>query len=442
MLPLWALIALVVLLILLEGFFSGSETVYTSTSKAFIHDLARRGDPRAGEIRAMLSRTERFLGTTLTGANLTLVAATSLCQVMVTDYIAPSPAFQAFAAAYPAPWDWIYVVNAVIMTPSLLIMAELVPKSLGRAHADTLALRLVRPLRLAETLLAPVSYGVTRIATLLAGWAGGGVQSAFEPAVTREDLRAVAAMAAEQEVVPDLVGSILLTVFELDRKPVASKMVPLVDVVSVSEDATVGDVERLSVETGHAQFPVFSGRVDEIVGVVSLRVLLYEGSLEGAALPPQTPIGPYIRRQVLFVPETKSVSSLLHELRYQHVPMAVAVDEYGGVVGILTMEDLVEELVGELNDERDRPAVALAMIEGGAFECDGKMTIESLGDALGCTVTREGFDTVAGLVLKLAGRIPAAGERFRFGNYEIEVVSVVKHKVARLRFRKVAEDEP
>ncbi len=442
MLPLWVLIGLVGLLILLEGFFSGSETVYTSTSKAFIHDLAQRGDPRADRIRSMLAQPERFLGTTLTGANLTLVSATSLCQVIVGHYLEPSVAFQAFVAAVPAPWDWAYVANAFIMTPSLLILAELVPKSLARAHADTLALRLVRPLRLAEALLAPLSFVVTKVSGVLAGWAGGPLQNAFKPAVTREDLKAIAVMATEQEVVPDLVGSILLTVFELDRKPVSCMMVPLVDVVSVAEGATVGDVERLSGATGHAQFPVFSGRIDEIIGVVSLRHLLYEAPPGGGDLPAHTPIGPYIRRQVLFVPETKSVTSLLHELRYQHSSMAVVVDEYGGVVGILTLEDLVEELVGELHDERDRPAAALAMLEGGSFECDGKMTIESFGDALGCTVTRDGFDTVAGLVLKLAGRIPAAGERVRFGAYEIEVVTVLKHRLARLRVRQVEATPP
>jgi CBS domain containing-hemolysin-like protein len=437
MLPLWVLIGLVLLLILLQGFFSGSETVYTSTSKAFIHDLAQRGDPRAGEIRTMLSRTERFLGTTLTGTNLAMVASTSLCQVIVRRYIEPSAAFQAFVIAVPAPWDWGTVSNALIMIPSILVLAELVPKSLARAHADALALPLVRPLRLAQTILAPISFLVARMAATLAGWAGGPMQNAFKPAVTREDLKAMAVMAAEQEVVPDLVGSILLTVFELDRKPVSSMMVPLVDVASVPEEATVGDVERLSVATGHAQFPVFSARVDEIVGVVSLRHLLYAASAHGGDLPAHTAIGPYIRRQVMFVPETKSVTSLLHELRYQHIPMAVVVDEYGGVVGILTLEDLVEELVGELHDERDRPAAALAILEGGAFECDGKMSIAALGEALGCTVNRDGFDTVAGLVLKLAGRIPAAGERFRFGDYEIEVVRVVKHKVARLRLRQL-----
>ena len=139
----------------------------------------------------------------------------------------------------------------------------------------------------------------------------------------------------------------------------------------------------------------------------------------------------------MFVPESRSVSGLLHELRYQHTPMAVVVDEYGGVVGILTLEDLVEELVGELHDERDRPAAVMAMLEGGAFECDGKTSIEVLGDALGFVIDREGFDTAAGLLLKLAGRIPAEGERFRFDDYEIEVVKVVKHRLARLRFRRV-----
>jgi len=439
MLPLWALIAMVGVLVLLEGFFSGSETVYTSTSKAFIHDLAQRGDPRAGLIRDMLSRTERFLGATLTGTNLAMVAATSLCQVIVMRHVVPSAGFQAFVEAVPAPWNWEYVVNAFIMTPSILVMAELVPKSIGRAHADRLALALIGPLRLAATVLLPVSWSVGRVAAFLASLGGGPVHNAFAPTVTRDDLKAMAAMASEQEIVPDVVGSILQSVFELDRKPVSTMMVPLVDVVAVPLQATVGDVERLSVETGHAQFPVFEGRSDSIVGVVSLRHLLYESSERGQDLPPETPIAPYVRREVMFVPESRSVSGLLHELRTEHTPMAVVVDEYGGVVGILTLVDLVEELVGELHDERDRPAAVLAMLEGGAFECDGKTTIEVLSDALGLVIQRDGFDTAAGLVLKLAGRIPSEGERFRFDQYEVEIVKVTRHRLARLRFRRLGE---
>jgi putative hemolysin len=436
MLPLWLLFAVVALLILLVGFFCASETVYTSTSKAFIHDLAGRGDPRAGVIRDMLAHTERFLGTTLTGTNLALVTATSLCQVIVSNRIIPTPGFQAFIAAVPVPWNWDAVLNALIMTPSTLILAELVPKSIGRAHADALALRLVAPLRYAETLLFPVSWAGAKAAEALVGWIGGPVQNAFKPAVTRDDLRAIAVMAAEQEIVPNTVGSILQTVFELDRKSVASQMVPLVDMVSLPVSATVGDVERLSVETGHAQFPVFETRVDDIVGIVSLRHLLYEASAAGGDLPPETPIEPYIRRQILFVPESKSVTSLLQELRYQHIPMAVVVNEYGGVVGILTLEDLVEALVGELHDERERPAAALAVLEGGAFECDGKTSIGALGDTLGCVVERDRFETVAGLVLSIAGRIPSEGDRFPFGEYDIEVTKVERHRVSRLRFRR------
>lgn len=442
MLPLWLLFGMVALLVLLTGFFCASETVYTSTSKAFIHDLAQRGDPRAREIRDMLARTERFLGTTLTGTNLALVAATSLCQAIVSHRIVPTPAFQAFVKAVPVPWDWEYVLNALIMTPSMLVLAELVPKSIGRAHADALALRLVKPLRFAEKLLFPVSWAGARVAETLAGWAGGPVRPAFRPAVTREDLRAMAAMAAEQDVVPDTVGSILQTVFELDRKCAADLMVPLIDVVSLPLTATVGDVERLSVETGHAQFPVYGSRVDEILGIVSLRHLLYEAPPGGGDLPPDTPIGPYVRRQVLFVPETRSVTSLLQELRYQHIPMAVVVNEYGGVTGILTLEDLLAALTGELHDERDRPAAALAVLEGGAFECDGRLSVEALSDTLGCTIEGGRFRTVAGLVLSLADRIPQEGETLAFDDYEIEVVRRVGQRLSRLRFRRRRRADP
>ena len=146
-------------------------------------------------------------------------------------------------------------------------------------------------------------------------------------------------------------------------------------------------------------------------------------------------------RNITFVPESKPVGGLLHELRFQHIPMAVVVDEHGGVVGILTLEDLVEEIVGDIQDERDRPISEVAILGEDIFDCDGKLEIEDLEAHLGMDIDRDGFETVAGLVLKLGGRIPRAKDHLRFRDYDIEVLDVVKHKVTRLRFRRLAGKE-
>jgi CBS domain containing-hemolysin-like protein len=214
-------------------------------------------------------------------------------------------------------------------------------------------------------------------------------------------------------------------------------------VASVSLDATFAEVEELAVKTGFARFPVYQDRIDDIVGIVSLRHLLYEGSgNDTEPVGPATPIRRYVRRSITFIPESKPVGELLHELRYQRIPMAVVVDEHGGVTGILTLEDLVEEIVGDIQDERDRPVLPLTRIGNSQFECDGRLDIEDLEQHLNLEIEHNGFETAAGLALKIAGRIPQPGEQFDFGNYTLEILNVEKRRISRLRFRKKNAGKP
>ena len=425
MLLVLSIAVIVLVLVLIEGFFSGSETVFTSASKTFLHGQAEKGEPRAALAREILARPELFLGTTLIGTNLAVVSSTTLAHVVIGQY---------------APTDWQNVLNTLIMTPLILIVGELLPKSIGRARADALALRLARSLKRAEWVLYPLVVLAGKLAGAVAALTGARGSSGTGASVTRDDLRAVAELAVEQGLIPESAGSMLDTVFGLDRQPVSSIMVPLVDVSSVPLDASVERVERLSVEAGYSRFPVYQGRVDEIVGVVDLRQLLYALTAEGDGETPQPPsaqITPFVQRNVVFVPETKSVGALLDEMRYQKIPMAVVVDEHGGVVGIVTAEDLIEEVVGEIHDERDRPLGDVTEVAAEVYECDGRLQIDELADRLGIEITKEGFETVAGFVLSIAGRIPVKGDKFRYRDYEVEVVDVVRRRVARLLFRRL-----
>jgi CBS domain containing-hemolysin-like protein len=388
-----------------------------------IRRRAGAGEAAAILVQGVLDRVETFLGTTLVGTNLALISATSLADSLVSRY------------------DWAHeyagLLNVLFMTPLVLVVGELLPKSIGRARSEQVSLLAVRPLLFAYWLLSPLVLVVSWLSGLCAGLFGRG-DARRSVYVTREDLAAMAALAAEEGLVEGASGTMLQTVFELDKRPVSGVMVPLVSVRSLALAATVEDLEQLAMHSGHSRFPVHARRVDDVVGIVDLRRVLYEiADQDDPVLRRRLSIEPFVDRDLLFVPETKSVGSLLHELRVQPQPMAAVVDEHGGVVGIVTVEDLIEEVVGEIQDERDRESHDVTRIDDSAFECDGKLAVRDLSEHLGVEIPPDGFETVGGWIMKTAGHIPTAGESFDANGYEVQVVAMDRRRVSRVRFRRL-----
>ena len=230
----------------------------------------------------------------------------------------------------------------------------------------------------------------------------------------------------------------MTSVLELDNRPVDSIMVPLVDVKSLPITATIGDLEELVKQTGFTRFPVYESRIDEIVGVIGIRRCMFENGLYADdvshAWIARQPIAPLVERSIGFVPETKTVGALLNDFRMGRLPMAAVVDEYGGVVGVVTMEDLIGLLIGGVADLRNQSTLPIRHISEGVFECDGKADIHDLADTLGITIDNDGYETAAGLALKLFGRIPSKGSSVHFKGYEIRVLEVAGHRISKLRF--------
>jgi len=224
------------------------------------------------------------------------------------------------------------------------------------------------------------------------------------------------------------------SVLELRDRPVSSVMVPLVNIASVPLGATVADLEREAARRPFSRFPVHEGRVDNIVGIVSTVDVL---RAEALGDPAATPIEPFVQREVAYVPETKPVGELLRELRYSSAPMAFVVEEHGGVVGLATVTDLVEEVVGRIRDARLEGPADLIARGSRVFECDGDMDVTELAELTGLAIRKEGFETVGGLVMKLTGHIPQAGDSVDFGPFRVEVLEASSRRVQRLRFTRV-----
>lgn len=428
MLELLFYLPVLLLLIGLSAFFSGSEMAYNSASGLRMDELARNGDRRALSFCRFLHHPELFLGTVLVGNNLVNISLVTIAQMLLAGWLEAAGPVRAWLPAAAAD----ELLTSVLVTPVVLVFGEILPKAVGRNNAESFSLLMARPMYWGGMVLRPLIVAINWIAQGLTRPFSGANAGGHRSLVTREDLMVIAEMLAEQGLVNHDAGDMLQSVLEMDQKPVETVMVPLVEMRSLAQTATVAELEQLTAETGFTRFPVYSGRIDEIVGVISLREVLARTSYDEQDEPDflHQQIAPFVNRAVTFVPESKPVSDLLPELRGREVPMAMVIDEYGGVIGLVTIEDLAAQIVGTLSG---RASLGIRCVENG-FECDGKLDVRDLEEELGCTIENVGFETAAGLVLKELGRIPEVGETFRYASFEVTVLSLRHRRIERLSF--------
>ncbi|OPZ31652.1 MAG: Magnesium and cobalt efflux protein CorC [Lentisphaerae bacterium ADurb.BinA184] len=328
--------------LLAMGFFSGTETALTSVDPLFIHAQEQRGDRNAPRVRQLLSRMEMVLVTTLVGTNLMHVSSATLAELLLHRHV---------------PGQWEALVNTLLMTPIILVFCEMVPKATGRTHANRLSLLVARPLRAVELAFLPIVALVNVLSTGAARLFGGPRRR--RGAVTRDDLQVITDMAAEEGTLPEGAVGMVQTVFELRDRPVSSVMIPLMQMAAVREEAMVEDALRLSAVTGFSRFPVYRGHIREVVGILDVRAVLYRlpaENLRQSSAPPRAPVRNFMQADFARVPEHRPVGELLHELHFHKTPMAAVINRGGAVIGFVTTEDLIEEVVGDIRDERETDA--------------------------------------------------------------------------------------
>lgn len=292
------------------------------------------------------------------------------------------------------------------------------------------------PERLLEILLPPFSAManvVTPLTSLVIGWLGEA-----ESTTPRANGNGSTSPADHDDVTPDQEdGRLLRSVVDFGDTLVREVMTPRPDVVAVRADATVDDLRALVREQQYSRLPVYRDNLDNIVGLVVVKDLI-QREVAGDATVTE------IMRPAAFVPETKRVADLLREFQQRRFQLAMVVDEYGGIAGLVSVEDLIEELVGEIRDEYDLEAEPIVQEPDGAFVFSAKVAIEEMTDRLGITIEDEGFETVGGYVLTRAGHVPASGERIEADGVEIEVLEAERRRIHKVRVRRLPpppEDE-
>ncbi len=432
---------LLALLYVLMGFFCAAEAAFTSASYSWLKEQADSGNATARTAYHFVQHIGAFLGTVLFGTNILSISIATLSRALVVTYLLHTRAVSALVATLHLGHNAGDLLASCLVTPTVLLFSEMIPKAIARQRADQATLLLAPPLRLAAALFHPFVTLLDKISERLTHHlAVSGQDALSQSKVSREDLRILAEVATEQGLVPREAGEMFQTVLDLDNQTVGTIMVPLSEVRALPVTASMDDLEALAIETGFTRFPVYEKRMDDIIGIVSYRECLHNRyTFENSSNRPniQQPIADFVDHNVLFVPEFKTVSTLLAELRRRHTPMAVVIDEYGGMVGLTTIEDLAEEIVGDFHRlTGGQSPDALQWLDTTTCECSGQTDIRQLEPLFGVPMDNLGVETAAGFVLKQLDRIPEPGDAFRHRNVTVTVIAMQRHRITRLRFTK------
>jgi putative hemolysin len=405
----WLALTFIVAAVAASAFFSGSETGLVSANRIRLRGRVRAGRPGAVQLSALLERQERTLSAILIGNNMAVVGGSAVATAMAREALGP---------AGPA-------VAALVMTTVMLVFGEMVPKAYFRIKADSVMLVAARPLRAVCTILKPL----IDLASIFTGVVFLILRTKrTKQLVTRDDVRLILKESGREGVLRPRQREMLESVIELGSTFVREVMIPLPDVVSIPESTTVGQVKELLKGKGHTRYPAYRERVDEIIGVLNVFDLLFSER----QLPSGAPVKRYLR-PVPVIPETKRIDILLFELQKERAPMAVVVNEFGACIGIVTVEDIVEEIMGEITDEHERAQLKIKRMGDGSYIMDAKADIDDINDELDIELPKERYDTIGGLVLKRLGRIPKVGESVVVGDVRFEVLGVHKFGIRTIR---------
>lgn len=377
------LILLIVILLVLQAFFAGSEIALISCDKIKMRSLAENGSTSARLVLDSYSRVERFLGTSLLGINLCLILNTLFLTFFIQDN-------------YGAGRELLAVL---ILSPLIVVFGQVVPKAVFHSKKDTVILWAIYPLWFSSKLFFPALYLVDLFTKGLLKLMG----KEKDGSVTREELIDVIE-GDKSNPVTDYDKRVLKRIFGFSETTVEEIMIPLVNVKAIEENAYVRQAIDLIKGSGHTRIPVFSERIDNIKGILHAFYLLgYEKSND--------PVRKYVR-PAYYVPESKLVNELLDEMKEERITMAVVVDEYGGAVGILTIEDILEEVVGEIEDEYDKGAKLWRKIREAEYLINPVIEIDQINDDLGLGIPdEEDYETLGGFLLTRFGSIPREGEK-------------------------------
>ena len=398
-------------LLVLSAFFSMSETALMALSRIRIRHMIEENVKGAKLIEKLTEDPNRLLGAILIGNNIVNIAASALATILFVDLINES--------AGPA-------VATVVMTILVLIFGEITPKSIAKQRSETVALMVSKPIAAIVKILKPLVSIFT--------WISGGFirllganPKASEPFITEEELKTMVGVSEEEGVLEDVEKEMIFNVFDFADAQVKDVMVQRVDIIAVDLEATYDDVLEVIKKEQFSRLPVYNQTIDDIIGVLNVKDLIIAGQNRD-----EFKVADFMR-EPSYTFEFKKIAELFSEMKKSRNHMRVVLDEYGGTVGIVTIEDLIEEVFGDIEDEYDDYNKEIEVIKEDEYIVDGSAKLDDISDLIGVMMESEEFDSIGGFIIGELGRFPEQNEEVQLSGTKFIVEEIDKNRIKKVR---------
>jgi len=421
----WVGLAAVLALMALHALLAAAKSAFSSARRGRLRQMAEENIPRARRAAHLAEDASQLLGTIYLGKALVMTTAIT---VAALSLIAPLGSALADAGL---PKTWANALALLLIVGALaaveLVLGRLVPEAIAAAQPEHWALQLARPVQVLRTLLWPLVRLLVWVSNHLAA-PFGGLPLSGVALITEEEIKTLVDAGEEEGVIAEDEKAMIYSIFEFGDTRAREVMVPRIDLIALDVDTSLQEALDVVVEAGHSRIPIYERTVDHIVGLLYAKDLLVRLREQGAEPPLRE-----ILRPAYFVPETKKVDDLLREMQQRRVHMAIVVDEYGGTAGLVTVEDILEEIVGEIQDEYDAEEPVFEQISDNEYLLDARMDLDDVNYLLGTELPTESGDTLGGLIYSSLGKVPTPGEQLHIDGLTIEVLTVAGRRIRKVR---------
>ncbi len=403
------LYVLVVACIAMSAFFSGSETAFATVNKIRMKNLAAEGNKKAEKVLRISEDYDKTLSAILIGNNIVNIASASMGTVICTAFFGANGAW----------------ISTIIMTLVVLIFGEITPKTFAKDNAERFSLAVVNVLDLIIKVLSPLAFVFLQLKNCISKKG-----DAAQPTVTEQELKYIIEESQNEGVLEEQESQLVQSALDFDETTVNEVLTPRVDVVAVDIGEDVEEIKRLFLEEGYSRLPVYQGSIDTILGVIHSKDF-FRAYLKNNHLDLHS-----ILQKTVYVPPKKRISELLKELQKLKSHMAIVTDQYGGTIGVITLEDILEELVGDIWDESDEEEVDMVELSDNRYEVSGDLNVEDFLHDIGFEYRESEMEeipsTFAGWALETFERIPDEGDSFSYKNLTITVKKVFDQRILKL----------
>ena len=417
----YLVIRLVVLVILLifSALFSSAETALTSLNLIKIKQLKKTRPKEAEILERFLGNSEKVLATILIGNNVVNIGATSLAtEVTLSLVTGTSPTF----------------IVTIIMTIVILIFGEITPKTYSAYNAETVALTLGKPIEILSKILSPISKTLNYITRFFIKILGGSAVN-DKTVVSEEEIITLVDVGEEAGIIEKEERDMIESIFEIGELIASDVMVPRIDIVYLEKESSISDAISVVIENGFSRIPIIADSIDDIVGIIYAKDLLLCSRIYDNIREHPLTIKDLVRK-AYYVPESKKIVDLLKEMQLNKTHISIVLDEYGGTLGLITIEDILEEIVGDILDEFDDDTLLVEIIGTDHVITDSKTPIEDINDLLSIDIPEDDFESVGGFVFNLLGRIPEEGDEILYNGYSFIVLDVESRRINKIEIKK------